>query len=268
MKESYFEQCKIAYRTSKILDGRQTIIFVHGLTGSCSAWYEYESLFEEEYNIVTMDIRGHGQSVKYKSFDDYQLEYFAEDVLELLDHLQVQSFVLVSHSLGTLIALQIALRRKKSIEAMILLCPAYNIQNIRSWLMIPLLRLAVAGMGLCPFLAPVRGRTDYKKYRGTGDFNLRRVYADIRNTSLRVHLFTLLQIYLFDQEQKWNRLAVPILVIHGTKDGIVPVAQIERMKKVLPSIQVLLLDRADHILILNKVSDVSKAIKGFIGRKS
>ncbi len=266
MNEHYFESRGLSYRMNQFRSDRQTILFIHGLTGTCSAWYEYERIFCKTYNLVSVDIRGHGKSIKYEKFEDYRVDKFVQDVAELIRHIQIERFIIVSHSFGTLIALELALTHADRIAALILLCPAYDVQAFASRMMMPLLKLAAGVFRLLPFSAGGRGRVDYSKYPQSGDFNVWRSYADIRNTSLRVHIFCLLQIHLFDQTGKWERLQMPILVIHGRKDRIIPVQQAEHMKMSLPAIRLLLLDGADHLLILNNVSEVSAAIKEFIER--
>lgn len=264
MHEFYFDSRGLSYRASRLEPARRTLVFIHGLTGSCSAWYDYEEIFEETHNIISVDIRGHGKSTKHKTLDDYAIEKFADDISNLLRQMEIEQFILVAHSFGTLIALELALRHAGRVQALVLLSPAYDVQNIRSTAMMPVLKIAATLLGLYPFLAPIRGRTDYSKYRRTGDFNFWRGYTDIRNTSVRVHVFCLLQTYLYDQASKWDRLAVPIMVIHGRKDRIIPVRQAERMKASLPHIELLVLEHTDHILILNDVPVVAAEIKRFL----
>jgi pimeloyl-ACP methyl ester carboxylesterase len=265
MQEFRFEKRGLSYRTNGFDVGRRTIVFIHGLTGSCSAWYDYEARFEQAYNIISVDIRGHGKSAKYKPLEEYTIPRFADDISLLLEDIRIETFILVAHSFGTLIALELALRHARGVEALFLLAPAYDVRNIRSKATIPILKVAAALLRLYPFLAPIRGRTDYSKYKQTGDFNFWRGRADICNTSVRVHVFCLLQIYLYDQANKWDRLAAPITVIHGRKDGIIPVRQAEHMKASLPAIKLIVLDRADHILILNEAPIVAAAITKFLG---
>jgi len=50
MKESYFSKNNIYYRINEFQPGRPTLVFIHGLSGSSSAWLEYEKKFEK--NII------------------------------------------------------------------------------------------------------------------------------------------------------------------------------------------------------------------------
>ena len=64
MKEYYFDNDKIYYRTNEFKADRLILVFIHGVSGSSSSWWTYEKIFENKYNILTYDIRGHGKSKK------------------------------------------------------------------------------------------------------------------------------------------------------------------------------------------------------------
>ena len=52
------------------------MVFVHGVSGSSSAWWPYEKIFENKYNILTFDIRGHGKLKKFPNYSDYKIKNF------------------------------------------------------------------------------------------------------------------------------------------------------------------------------------------------
>ena len=62
-----------------------TLVFAHGVSGSSSAWWPYEKIFENKYNVLTYDIRGHGLSKKYPNYEDYEIKNFVKDFHDLID---------------------------------------------------------------------------------------------------------------------------------------------------------------------------------------
>ena len=263
MKEFFLTGRAIFYRMNDFRADRRSIVFIHGVTGSCSAWFEYEEFFKDKYNLLTLDLRGHGCSFKRKELDDYAVEQCAEDVSEILKQASFGQFIIVSHSFGTLVAIELLQVHGNRVEAAIFLSPAYNLQDAKSKSMVPILKLATAVFRVFPFSSAVRGRTDYSRFRNTGDWNLRRMFADIRNTSLRAHLFCLMQIYRYDQSNKWT-LPVPVLVIHGLKDTLIPVEHARWLKAARPLVKLIILERGDHIIILNNAAEICRAISEFI----
>ena len=97
MKESFFKGDFICYRTNDFQVKRQTLIFIHGLSGSSSAWLEYENKFGSTYNILTFDLRGHGKSAKPKKYKDYEIANIVKDIGDLIEYLGIKNYILISH---------------------------------------------------------------------------------------------------------------------------------------------------------------------------
>ncbi len=85
---------------------RLPLLFLHG-TG-CDLW-DWMSVVEgltPHLRYIALDFRGHGQSsVPLKPFTVADL---ADDVLFLTDYLQVQEMLLIGHSLGGMVAMEVA----------------------------------------------------------------------------------------------------------------------------------------------------------------
>jgi len=118
--------------------------------------------------------------------------------------------------------------------------------------------------GLIPNSSKIGGHIDYSKYKNTGDWNIRRMSADIRNTGLRVFLYCLKQSYEFDRKGFLGSINIPVLIIHGKKDTIFPVKNSIIMAERINDFRLILLENADHIIVLNNFPEVSKAIENFI----
>ena len=60
LTERYLDN-RVYYRHGEIKNERQTLVFIHGLLGSSSAWRPYEARFGTDYNLLFFDLRGHGK---------------------------------------------------------------------------------------------------------------------------------------------------------------------------------------------------------------
>jgi esterase len=74
------------------------LVFLHGIMGYWANWRGVISHFENEYNILAFDQRGHGRSIKPES--GYSPEDYASDLKNILDELNWKSVNLVGHSMG------------------------------------------------------------------------------------------------------------------------------------------------------------------------
>ena len=127
MTEHLFEERGIYYRTNAFVSGRQTLVFVHGVSGSSSAWAPYEARFEHHYNLLTYDLRGHGKSKKYARCGDYAISQFVEDLKALLDYLAIETCVLVSHSFAVLIALEFLNVHQACVQSVVLVSADFDV---------------------------------------------------------------------------------------------------------------------------------------------
>jgi len=98
----------------------ETIVFLHGYTGSSQDWANQISSVSKKYRAVAMDSRGHGRSEAPTEEEDYSVKIFSEDVYALLLKLGIEKCCLVGHSMGGFMALQFVLDHPEIIKALVL----------------------------------------------------------------------------------------------------------------------------------------------------
>ncbi|GAB5526739.1 MAG: alpha/beta hydrolase [Roseivirga sp.] len=94
------------HKTFHKSDDAEWVVFIHGAGGSSSIWYKQLRSFKEEFNVLLIDLRGHGQSQEmFQRFftDDYNFENISQDVIDVMDHLEIKKGHFVGISLGTII---------------------------------------------------------------------------------------------------------------------------------------------------------------------
>jgi len=265
MNESYLTERGLYYRTNQFSKERETLVFVHGLSGSSSAWIQYEEYFGERYNIVTFDLRGHGKSFRPKVYKDYDISLFADDLRTLLSHLSVDTFVLIAHSFGAAVALEFMLSNPGRARSAVFLSPDIYIRKNRPVrLFFPLIGWITNIANLFVLSDKRGGHVDYARYLNTGDWNLRRITRDVFNTGLWPYLYTLKHLYRFDREKQLGDIKVPILLIHGTKDSMVPYDNSAQAVEKIYGSRLITLPGAHHVTILNNFSEISQALDEFL----
>jgi 3-oxoadipate enol-lactonase len=96
----------------------QPLVFIHGLGLSSREWERQVDCFSEHYRVITFDVRGHGRSDKPP--DPYSIELFAADTTELIQTLALVPAHVVGHSMGGMIAFQIAVSMPELIRSMVI----------------------------------------------------------------------------------------------------------------------------------------------------
>lgn len=101
----------------------QWVTFVHGAGGSSAIWFKQIREFQKEYNVLLVDLRGHGnsnQQIKNAFKQKYTFSSLAEDIIEVLDYLKIKKSHFVGISLGTILIRQLAEMHPKRVQSMIL----------------------------------------------------------------------------------------------------------------------------------------------------
>ncbi len=110
------------------------VVFVHGAGGSSSIWFKQLKAYKEEFNVLLVDLRGHGKSKgmlqKYYE-DEYSFKLASQDILDVLDDAGIQKAHFVGVSLGTIIIRTIAEMQPDRVESLVM-CGAIMRLNIRS----------------------------------------------------------------------------------------------------------------------------------------
>ena len=86
------------------------LLILHGLLGSMDNWRSQAKRLSENRTVVTMDLRNHGNSPHLKGMS-YREMY--EDVIKVAEHLKLNKFDLLGHSMGGKVAMQMALSQEE-----------------------------------------------------------------------------------------------------------------------------------------------------------
>ena len=85
------------------------IVFIHGYTAALESMIGVANALPPDYRKVALDVRGFGRSSKFGDADKFG-QKMVDDVVQLMDHLNIQRAHLVGHSMGALIAANVASR--------------------------------------------------------------------------------------------------------------------------------------------------------------
>jgi pimeloyl-ACP methyl ester carboxylesterase len=247
---------------------------IHGLGGTKASFLPTVAALADRHRVIALDLPGFGESDKPISAP-YDAEYFAREVVWLLDALGIERTDLIGNSMGGRVAIEIGLRYPERVRRIALLSPALAWLRDRPWrwlLQVPVSRLgllqptprwavepivrrlipggedgwAAAGVDefLRCYLTP-RGRTAF--------------YEAARNTYLDEPL---------GEHGLWTRLArlsPDTLFVWGRQDTLVPIAFMKHVQRALPAARHVELD-CGHVPQLERPRETHAAIRDFLSR--
>jgi pimeloyl-ACP methyl ester carboxylesterase len=104
---SFNSEILLHYKTYRLSDTAEWVVFIHGAGGSSSIWFKQLREYKAQFNVLLVDLRGHGKSAENAIQKYWQQEYtfkcVANDVLEVLDALHIEKAHFVGISLGTIL---------------------------------------------------------------------------------------------------------------------------------------------------------------------
>ena len=126
------------------------VTFVHGAGGSSAIWYKQLKHFKEHFNVLLIDLRGHGKSKKvdYKFLTKYTFKSISSEVVDVLDYLKITSSHFVGISLGTIIIREISEHFPAKVKSMVLAGAVMQL-NLKGQI---LMRLGVLLKSVLPYL--------------------------------------------------------------------------------------------------------------------
>ncbi len=100
--------------------GSPAIILLHGFTGDHTTWKNLSNTLKPTFQVVSVDLLGHGKTDSPDQSDRYRMENATRDIIHLMDLLQIDNAHLLGYSMGGRLALGTATRYPDRFKTLIL----------------------------------------------------------------------------------------------------------------------------------------------------
>jgi pimeloyl-ACP methyl ester carboxylesterase len=262
LKKPYFDSngVKIHYVVQGKEDG-EPVLLIHGFTVNIEMqWAPVLKALAKDYKVIAMDCRGHGGSEKPHDPAKYGLE-MAKDAVRLLDHLKIDRAHVVGYSMGGSITLQIAARYPERVRTATLGGMGLP-QPGREKFMEALADSLEQGKGFGPLVLAL---TPKDQPRPTAE-QIKAIDAMLTGRNDVKALAAVIRGNVNDKdlalsEDKIKGIKVPMLALIGADDPLR--AGVDALKKQLPEVKVVVIDKADHVTAFTREEFVS-ALKEFL----
>ena len=222
-------------------DANTVLLLVQGAGGHALQWVNQIEHFSKRYRCLVPDLRGHGRSDKPRT--GYTVDEITDDLVAVLDRLMIQQpVVLLAHSAGGLLALNLAAHYPERLSKLVLINSAAELPLTR-WMRMGL-RIPSILMALAQPLLQRRGRFNapphiFKKFveSGVGSWRGWDLLPDI---------------------------TTPTLIIAGQRDWYVRPAVSRRTAYEMPRARLEIIRAAGHHSPLERPAAVNRALERFL----
>lgn len=249
------------------------VVLLHGLGATKISWLPVIPVLSPRYRLVVPDLPGHGESGKPRT--SYTPRFYAKVVRMLMDALDAPRAAVAGNSLGGRIALELASRSPDRITGLALLGPA--VPGIRTRYVLGFTRVVPSEVGALPFLLRERwmqlvvrrlfadpGRLPEGGYLAAADEFIR-VY---REPAARMAFLDSLRHLVTEPARPFwariRRVRVPVLILWGGKDRLVPVRLAAKLADALPGAELVVLPGVGHVPQFEVPEETTAALAGFL----
>jgi pimeloyl-ACP methyl ester carboxylesterase len=247
MSELRPKTAKVHGRSVSYLEAGEgpVLLLAHGIAGTCENWREVIEPLAHRHTVIAPDLPGHGASEA--GAGDYSIGALASALRDLLLALGHDRATVVGHSLGGGVAMQLAYQYPEMIERLVLVSSGGLGPEVS-----PVLR-AASLPGADAFIFATAGlgqRVGTTVGRGLAAIGLRpnadvaevlRGYASLTDPGRRAAFLDTLRAVVGTRGQRVSAVdrlylaeAVPVLIVWGARDSIIPVRHGEHAHRAIP----------------------------------
>lgn len=241
------------------------VSFIHGAGGSSSIWFRQIRAFKKEFNVLVLDLRGHGNSkpsLRDTFNESYTFDAITDDILEVITHLKIKKAHFIGISLGTILIRNLAEKRPTLVESMVLGGAILKL-NVRSQI---LMRIGIIFKSVVPYMMLYRlfafiimPRKNHKESRILFVNEAKKLYQKefIRWFRLTAEINPLLRFF------RAKDIQIPTLYVMGEQDYLF-LPSIRRIVKEHLDATLYIIKNCGHVVNVEQPEDFNSQTIGFL----
>jgi pimeloyl-ACP methyl ester carboxylesterase len=258
------------------------LVLLHGIMLSSALWVHQFRDLADHHRVIAIDLRGHGQSLPGSAPPG--IATMASDVAAVLEALAVEHAVVVGHSMGGMVALQLAcdlpvVERRRRIDGIVLTSttagPFATVPGFTGVARVTgpaTARALLIGERVGAKALPSRDLRWWLTRLGFGAdapaVQVRFVEAMHRGTPTRTLSDLIPPLATFDLSGRLGQLDLPVLVVVGSHDRLTAPRMARRLAAALPEAALVELPRCGHMPMLERRHEFSRLVDEFTAKLS
>jgi 3-oxoadipate enol-lactonase len=248
-------------------EGKEVIIFSHGLLWNHKMFLEQVEFLKKKHTIIAYDHRGQGQSEVNNSPID--MDILTEDVLELIDKLVGQSVHFVGLSMGGFVGMRLAARYPEKVKSLILLETSANSEPVENLPKYKFLNGIVKLFGGVPMVAskvmPImfaqswlenpKNKDAYKKWMKELQSNKKSITKSVEAV-----------IYRKGVEDEIRNIKCPTMVVVGDEDVATKPEKAKFIQMAIPNATLHMVPGSGHSSCIEKPDEINRLLGDWLAQ--
>jgi pimeloyl-ACP methyl ester carboxylesterase len=233
---------------------KPSLVFIHGSGSDHSAWSHQYARLHKYYNILAIDLPGHGRSGGGGEAD---VEKYCLWVKKLLDIIDLKNAVLIGHSLGAAITLMFVLNYPQEIAGIVLVGGGMKMPVNSFFLDFlktnpPEVPAEVIDL-ICKYSLAKENRSEFSAP----------LKKSLSQSSVEVLYGDLLACNNLDLTQELGEINVPALVICGAEDKMTPLNFSRQLAASISGAILEIIEGAGHMVMLERPAEFNMILTKF-----
>lgn len=238
---------------------KPAIIFSNSLGTDHGMWQAQVAAFAENYFVICYDTRGHGKSAV---IENTTITDLANDVVDILDHFNVEKAHFCGISMGGITGLQLGLNAPSHFLSITIANSAAKIGQEATWLS---RADAVEAQGLADIVSTTHTRWFSDKFDYIHDAAAQQTIQSLSVTQPKGYAVSCRALAYTDLREQISNIQVPCLALCGGLDPVTTVTDGEFMQSHIPHCEIAVVE-ASHLSNIEQPEQFNQVLAAFISK--
>ncbi|MGY5862663.1 MAG: alpha/beta hydrolase [Candidatus Thorarchaeota archaeon] len=233
---------------------RPTLLFIHGAGGSLILWSLQIKHFSQTHRVIALDLSGHGDSQATEEAPEIQKHYVRE-LTSLIQHLSLDNFVLIGHSMGGGIAMSYVLQNGVRMpRAMVLVSTSSDLDMRKRGPGVAKESIEINLFLLQGALKRIKS-PEYELKQAGVKASLSHPWIMQKDLQACDH---------FDITDRVREITIPAFVIVGEHDDLIIPSVAKQLEESLPRADIAVIKGANHSPMIEQTEEFNRLLSKFL----
>jgi 3-oxoadipate enol-lactonase len=240
------------------------LVFIHGLGSSTRDWEFQTEYFYKNYRVITLDLRGHGQTDKPQG--PYSIELFANDVASLLKSIDAAPAHVIGLSMGGAVTFHLCTDHPEVVKTACItnMSAAMPVKTFAQKRMYYMRYLIVHLLGMRKMGEVIASKVFLKPHQQSLRDMLKERWAE---NSKKQYLASLAALKNWSVMDRLYMISCPVLIVHSEFD-YTPREHKEEYTAIIPNAEFVIIPDSGHVVNVEKPGTYNEIVSNFLSTKN